>query len=104
MSGAAAGFLATPLCGVALASAYVRNEVFAHAEAVNVKFTHLSTVATEAFLTVAVKCRQMTMLTCYGLTTLPERIVDCAALKTLDLSRCRDFRVIYERIGALQSQ
>ena len=98
--GAATTFLATPFCGVSLESTDIRNEVFAHVEVV--KFTHRSTVQTEAILTVVVKCRRMTTLIltrCRGLTALPDRLGDCAALMTLSLMCCEGLTTLPEQLG-----
>ena len=58
--GRAATFLATPFCGVSLASTDVRTEVFAHVEVV--KFTCRSTVPAAAIALIVKKCLQATTL------------------------------------------
>ena len=63
---------------VLLASKEVRAEVLAHVEVVMLKSASAAATAT------VFACRQLTTLElheCYGLTALPERLGDCAALR-----------------------
>ena len=81
--------------GVLLAGKEVRTEILAHVEVVELSY------ASEAAIATVMACRQLTTLEIWEchLVALPERLGDCAALTTLNLSDCQALTALPDRLG-----